>query len=124
MLFYHSKEEVRYTAAVQLPTKQEIGSMVSKSQDYIQMGFGISFVHPKDNFNKRLGRSIAGQRVNNYLFSLKEICIQSGRTSYAMSAPAKHHVLGDVEIVVTFSTVAQCQNVHLESVRLSHLEVL
>lgn len=118
MLFYHEKEGIRYTAAVQLPTKAEIVAMLAKSQDYIQVGFGISFVHPKDNFNKKLGRSVAGQRVTNYVFHLREIRVEDGRTSFLVSTPARHNIYGGVDICVRFSTVPKSMNVHLESVSL------
>lgn len=117
MLFYHSKEGIRYTAAVRLPDKAAIISMMAKSQDFIQLGLGITFVHPKDNFNKKLGRSVSGQRLADYVFKLKTIEVEAGRTTFVVSAPAEHPTHGVLEIQVKFSTVPQSFNVHLEEVR-------
>ena len=107
--FFHNQVgPVRSTFYFRLPSKQELINLVNNCKTTLTCVVGQSFVHPQDQFNKRIGRSVATAVANP--LDLVLICIsplENGRLGFSFEMHGK---------IVDMSIVKTSENVHLEGV--------
>jgi len=63
----------RYTVCVDVPSKDELLNLISLKNPTITLNTGVALCSLKDNFNKKIGRSISSSRkqpVAFYAFSI------------------------------------------------------
>jgi hypothetical protein len=63
--FYHQRISIPNQTYALLVDKDIIGALDGK---YVVMEMGISFCHPQDNYDKKVGRDLAISRAEPHLF--------------------------------------------------------
>lgn len=63
----------RYTVAVELPTKEQLFSLISTSVKTLEIPIGIACAHPSDQFNKKIGRELSKRRMEPVVFTLDRV---------------------------------------------------
>lgn len=56
-----------------LLTKEALAQFILNPDTLIQINFGVSFCHPKDQFKKKTGRDLASAKMALYYFKLKAV---------------------------------------------------
>lgn len=82
----NSKQTMSGTFALLLPKKQELLDLVSNGQKQFNVLLGATFLHPKDQFVKSVGRELAVSKLTNTEFRLRSVTFRNkGRVVYNFS---------------------------------------
>lgn len=101
----------RKSFVIELPSKRQLSLMLAYFMPSITLDFGVTLVHPKDSFNKAIGREKALEHAISQSFVFKYIVNQhDGRTFFLFT-----NYIYDV----VFSIVKNSENVHLEYIESS-----
>lgn len=103
------------TFAYELPSAMELLDMVISSRQTLAMNFGMTLVHPRDQYNKAIGREKAEfdcTRIPQKQFDLNAVRISNGRTLFNFHGSDRLHRPVDLSISVDFQT----QKVRMENI--------
>lgn len=108
--FHNIKD--RTTVVVEVPDITTILNVLNSTTREIFIRYGISFCHPKDNFNKKVGRELATERLLGengliyHTFELKSVSFSSDRTEYFFTNYSYDIVISVLEDNVRISSFA------------------
>jgi len=96
--FYHqTQNEIfsRLTVALEVPTIKDIINTASlHTSPNISMKLGITYVHPNDNYNRKIGRELSLTRLNTIDFILTKIEFDDiGRHIYQFNSMDDEHII-------------------------------
>lgn len=78
-----------YTAVVEVPTIEQLQNLMvdyfEGEQEVVAIPVGITYLSPKDQYNKKTGRQLALERCRTYGFELSSIIFNFGRTEMIFS---------------------------------------
>ncbi len=80
--YKHQQGDPRCTIAIEDISKDVLESLIKLSNDEVNLKVGVTFVHPKDQYVKKLGREAAESVAHDNLCYLSEIKIISKRTIF------------------------------------------
>lgn len=74
------------TIALEIPTKETLMKILTFNGIDLELNFGISKLHPNDQYCKKVGREVASSKMKPTLFYLKYIDIKDPESySFAFS---------------------------------------
>lgn len=107
------------TLAVQLPKLPTLVNFLNGFGEKIDLNLGVTLLHPKDNFCKKIGREKSVKNMKNVTLHFNFMTIMNGRKIYAFTfeteVPKDKVIYGEIE----FSEIGNSSSVHLENVYLS-----
>lgn len=105
----------RGTLAIELPTKEHLESCVKQHATCTLINAGFTRVHPKEQFNKRLGRFNATQHIQPSLTYFTNIEFKNTSLVYNLIMIVPSNVPGQKieEIKLGLATVAETNHVKL-----------
>lgn len=79
----------RYTVAVDVPSSQELRSLVSsvangEEVDPISISIGHTIVNPKDKYDRRIGRDLSSLRMQVEQFKISHFVLRVGRAELVL----------------------------------------
>lgn len=108
-----NKNFIPATFAYDLPPADLFHYMFKQGESIINFPFGVTWVHPKDNYCKATGRTRALKNVRTTEFKLDGINLNGGRQHYILSKG------GDSKSVILYISIELFE----DTVRLDHIEV-
>lgn len=84
--FHHSNnhgigwQTERYTMAVDVPPASDLLDLMSFGSKDIVLQVGHTIVHPKDNYNKKTGRSLSRERLAPQKYQLRIVKYKDEKT--------------------------------------------
>lgn len=92
-----------------------IDGQLEETVSPLQLIAGVTKCHKNDNYNKKVGVSLAKSRAKEMFFDFLSIRRQSDRHLYEFMTPVFFHNI-EYYLYITLSTVPHSDNVKLESV--------
>lgn len=118
--FLSKANQERFTLAIEIPEKDYLVDCVMDSIEHpgvpMDLFLGIAKVHPKDNYNKKIGRAIALEKSKLTDLYLLGLSTNDGKTSYLFRSYFRVNE-GDSlvrSVVIQFSTVLHSEHVKVE----------
>jgi hypothetical protein len=84
-----SREFTRGTMVVNLPNKEALQSFSVLNAEEVEIHFGFSLCHPKDQFSKKRGLELAIEHLFDLSFRVKNIENRDGRYVYHLESQVK-----------------------------------
>lgn len=91
--FFHNQEYSRFTAAVDVDfTRKDLANLLMEQNDMtIDVSFGMTTVHPKDNYDKKIGREVSMEKMERIVFSLDTIYRKEDHLEYVFRGEYQSH---------------------------------
>ena len=98
--FFHKsgpKFDSRHTIGLETPSKNDLLDLMAFGSKKILINLGISYVNPKDQYNRKTGRELTSKRLKPFLYQLKLASYNSEEQLelylYCLDSPVEEIVL-------------------------------
>lgn len=103
--FHQMTGDDRKTFVIEVPSKEKLQSMLNRFETDVILDFGHVDVHPKDQYNKKIGRKKAHDNIIHQTFQLMNVGCQNERQLFVFS---------DFTFTVVFSIAKDSPNSRLD----------
>ncbi len=103
--------ELRGTIALEIPSKSYLEQVFSSHSSHMFLNVGVTKLHPKEHFVKRIGREKAEERMKQTVVTLASVEIDGIRHVYKLTFNDENKKMG--ECTLWFSTINESPNVML-----------
>lgn len=82
----HRQEILKETIVIKIPSKQQLLDLITTSRRSIILSTGHAFCHQKDNYNKKIGRKLAFERLIDQTYDFISVTDRGfGRLEFCLS---------------------------------------
>lgn len=117
--FKHQQGDPRVTIAIEEISREALFDLVLNGNNTIDLDIGVTFVHPKEQYSKKLGREQSLAQVTKKLATLTNITVfpECNRTIFhfiAQVPDARPQVSFETRLDFGLSVCKKSNRVHLE----------
>lgn len=106
-----------HTVVIEIPSKELLMELIETPNNVIDLSFGMTFLHGDDQYNYKLGRTLASSRMKTQPFIFDKLEMRDSYraiVSFRTDKIHPHHNKSRYSLLVAFSYIKNNPKVRLE----------